>query len=804
MGRFAPLVCASAVIMLQVVDAQVARQPRRQAPSAAARAALPVRRVVLYKNGVGYFEHLGTVRDAGRVNIDFNSGQLDDALKSLTALDLGNGRVTGISCNSEAPVQQRLAALRLPVGERATLPDLLTAMRGARLEVRSGDRVVTGRLLGVERRTIANGTAQTWRDELSLVSDAGEIRTVELTPSVTVRLAERDSADQVGSYLGLLASNRAPDRRRMTIDTAGTGERTLLVSYVSEVPIWKTSYRIVLSPDGETPILQGWAIVDNTTAEDWTNVDLSLVAGAPQSFIQQISQPRYARRPVVQPAQAVLLTPQTHDPTLTVGVGRLHGAVRDTASGVLPGVTVRILDAQRRTVATSGTDRGGNYAINSLLPGTYRVEFMLNGFNPEFAEVTIAEDSDATQNATLRIGAPREAITVTGESPSRGGGFGVGIGGGTGGGSYRAGNPPNAVAEAVQAPPPPLPPGADMVARLQNVQAAASPRELTDLFEYRLTSPISIPRNQSALVPILNARATVERVSVWNGGMGAQPLRALWLTNTTGLTLDGGSFTVLDEGAFAGEGLVEPLKPEEKRLLSYAVDLGVQVESRLGDERKFVTRLTAQHGVLIEHREQRARRVYTIRNNDTTPRTILIEHPTRGGWSLANGVKPVETSVRAYRFSVAGPAKKTTTFTVEETQPIETRYEVAKLTDDQVKVLVRDVGDRPELEAALGPILAAKRSIAELTASLADRHAQLEQLGADQARIRENLHALSDTKGDKKLLKRYTAQLSEAEDRMEALRKERTEIDRDFQRRNAELATMIEELALSIDVRHPE
>src|SRR5215471_3486509 len=115
MRRFTPLVCASAVVLLQVVDAQVARPPRRPAPAAAARATLPVRRVVLYKNGVGYFEHLGTVRDAGRVNIDFNSSQLDDALKSLTALDLGNGRVTGISYNSEAPVQQRLAALRLPV-----------------------------------------------------------------------------------------------------------------------------------------------------------------------------------------------------------------------------------------------------------------------------------------------------------------------------------------------------------------------------------------------------------------------------------------------------------------------------------------------------------------------------------------------------------------------------------------------------------------------------------------------------------------------------------------------------------------
>src|SRR5262249_35583821 len=89
------------------------------------------------------------------------------------------------------------------------------------------------------------------------------------------------------------------------------------VSYISEVPIWKSTYRLVLSDDARKPILQGWAIVDNTIGQDWTNVDLSLVAGAPQSFVQQISQPYYARRPVVPLPPAVQLQPQTHGATLT-------------------------------------------------------------------------------------------------------------------------------------------------------------------------------------------------------------------------------------------------------------------------------------------------------------------------------------------------------------------------------------------------------------------------------------------------------------------------------------------------------
>src|SRR6202050_5646602 len=116
----------------------------------------------------------------------------------------------------------------------------------------------------------------------------------------------------------------------MTIATAGSGERRLYVSYVSEVPIWKTTYRIVLpSKAGEEPLLQGWAIVDNTVGEDWNDVELSLVAGAPQSFIEQLSQPYYARRPVVPLPESAQLTPQTHEGSMLGGLGGLLGVITD-------------------------------------------------------------------------------------------------------------------------------------------------------------------------------------------------------------------------------------------------------------------------------------------------------------------------------------------------------------------------------------------------------------------------------------------------------------------------------------------
>ena len=172
---------------------EVAERPHASASddSKVAIEKLPVRRVVLYKNGVGYFEHLGHVRGSQDVHIDFTSAQLNDVLKSLTVLDLDGGRISGVDYNSEAPLARRLATLRLALGARPTVSEFLGALRGARVEVRSGvGPPITGKLLSVERKTrnATNWTVET--DEISLISDTGEVRTVDLNPATSVRITE--------------------------------------------------------------------------------------------------------------------------------------------------------------------------------------------------------------------------------------------------------------------------------------------------------------------------------------------------------------------------------------------------------------------------------------------------------------------------------------------------------------------------------------------------------------------------------------------------------------------------------------
>jgi len=251
---------------------------------------LPVKRIVLYKNGIGYFEHSARVHGNQELTIDFTTAQLNDVLKSLTAVDLGEGRISSVRYNSIAPLNERLRALRLPFGEQVTREEFLTALRGARVDVKSGSASAAGRLLSVDKVRRGNGKGD-FVDvtEFSIVSDAGEMRNFELGPATSVRLAERELNDEVGRYLSLIGSSRARDLRRMTLTATGTGDRDIFVSYISEVPIWKSTYRIIFSDkSNEKPLLQGWAIVDNTVGEDWKDVQLSLIAGAPQSFIQDI------------------------------------------------------------------------------------------------------------------------------------------------------------------------------------------------------------------------------------------------------------------------------------------------------------------------------------------------------------------------------------------------------------------------------------------------------------------------------------------------------------------------------------
>ncbi len=331
-------------------------------------------------------------------------------------------------------------------------------------------------------------------------------------------------------------------------------------------------------------------------------------------------------------------------------------------------------------------------------------------------------------------------------------------------------------------------------------QADANGQALGDLFQYQLRDPVTIRRNQSALVPILAGDVEAERVALWNASSGsARPLRAVWLTNSTGLTLDGGSFSVIDGEAFAGEGLVQPMKPAERRLLSYAADLGVQVVPRNENQPSSITRVAINRGLLIQYTEQRQQTTYVVRNEDTDPRVIVIEHPVRAGWSIGGSSKPDETTAQWNRFRVPIAAKTTVNFVVDESRIGQTQYAINSMTDDQITVLVRGQFITPAIEAQLREAMRQKTEIARLAGEMGKRQAEIDTIGRDQQRVRENMQALKGSAEEKQLLQRYVKQLDEQETRLGTLRQELQSLTTEHTQAQASLNAFIAGLSTGTD-----
>jgi hypothetical protein len=751
---------------------------------------LPITRVVLYKSGIGYFEHLANVTGNQSLAVQFTGDQLDDVLKSLTAVDLGNGRVAGISYDSPTPAERRLRALRVPLAPDATTLQMLQALRGSRVEVKSANgAVVTGRVLHVERRVRPqSGGTIAERDELTLVSDAGEITTVDVGSNTRVRITDADLRQDVARYLDIAATNSDRSQRRVVLSTVGDGTRQVMVSYVGEAAVWKTTYRLIFPSSGGQPTLQGWALVDNVSAADWTNVELSLVAGAPQAFRQPLSAPLFASRPVVPLAAGTGLTPQLHAGALTGGTARLAGVVRDEGSSVLPGVTV-IVTTGAMEIARAITNGEGRYEIQGLPPGAFQVRAELPGFRTAQDLVALSDNGIAQRNLTMSVGELAETITVSAESPVRSvprpnanaPAFRMGAAGGT----------------AASPPPPPSPAAlAEQLLLTQSISASGA--DLGDLFEYKLADPVTIRRNQSALVPILQTAVGVERLSLWNEHMGLRPRRAIWLRNTSPLTLDAGSLSIVEAGAFAGEGLVEALKPNQRRLVTYAADLGAQVNARATDSPMRVVRLRAANGVVTQESEQRWRRTYTIRNDDRDTRTVMIEHPVRTDWKLIGDVTPDESTSGVHRFRVSVPPGQTATLDVDEIKPGTTTFQVTQLHRDRLRVLVTSAVSRDQVEQAMVPIFAKSAELDQIEKAWEAAVGEVQQITADQDRVRENIKALGDSQAERRLLERYTRQLDDQENRVDALRKAQA----DYQTRQARAERELNDLiaAMTFDV----
>src|SRR6266498_742502 len=352
----------------------------------------------------------------------------------------------------------------------------------------------------------------------------------------------REDLDQ---YLSILQSTIHKNLRKLTISTTGQGERDLFLSYVVEAPVWKTTYRVVLDAKSK-PFLQGWALVDNVQDEDWNDVTLSLVSGAPVSFIQDLQQPRYKRRPVVGMPDDVTIAPQIPQASLGTtlgfasGGGVIEGVVKDMNGSAITNAEIRATQTSTGAEITATTDANGRYRLRGLPPGTYRVRVDVSGFKSAVIErLKLASGTLARNDFQMQVGTVSEAVTVMADKKS----------------SLPL-NGRDYLNMARMAPG-----AAAMRDEDSGVEADVETQDIGELFEYRIAHPVTIKRNSSALIPILQNQIEGESVSLYNREAREQnPMSALYLNNTTGLTLESGPLTIIENDTYAGEALTDRIK----------------------------------------------------------------------------------------------------------------------------------------------------------------------------------------------------------------------------------------------------
>ena len=657
--------------------------------SRAAEPALPLEKVVLFTSGVGFFQHGGKVDGDAQVEMAFKSEQINDLLKSMVLEDRDGGTVAAVSYASRDPITKTLGTFAVNLTDNPSIGQILGRLRGARIEVEAAPPA-SGTIVGVEKRTVPVGDDQTVEKEFVTILTKEGLRTLALDTITRLKLLDERLQGELEKALAVLALGTDNDRKSVTLDFAGKGARRVRVGYVQEAPVWKTSYRVVLgAEDGkaaekdkdkkqEKALLQGWAIVENTTDQDWKDVRMSLVSGRPISFRMDLYQPLYVPRPEVRQELYASLLPQQYGQDL---------AKRD------------------REFAAAGERQG-------------RIQLA----RPEQAATGLRGAAAAYAPAESSVVGDEKALSL------------------------------------------------DMAANAGSIQSVAQGATLGELFRYEIAKPVSIARQRSAMLPIVSEQIEAEKVSIYDDRVLAKhPLAGLRLVNSTKLNLMQGPVTVYDGDVYAGDARVEDLAPGSERLVSYAVDLDVEVAPRTEPHPEEIVSVKLAKGTLVVTRKLARRKIFEIKNSAADAVKLLVEHPREEPWKLVAPEKPAETTRDRYRFAVTAEPGKPVTLEVAEEQQTLQQLALVNTDDSTILFFTNAKQTSPAVKEALTAVIERKREIERFVQERAKREQEVNVVGQEQERIRQNMAQLERTSD---LYTRYVQKFAVQEDRVETLRKE--------------------------------
>ena len=665
------------------VDQQGARVPAE--PS--------LRRVTLYKHGLAAFQWDAVAGEDGVLVLPVPAQQIDDVLKSLLVVVADGSGVASVSYAVDEPLERQLRNFGVNLQHIAGLADLLGRMIGATVRFQRGSEDLRGQIIATEifdRPMREQVVREEW---LLLLLENGAIERVELPEIRNLEVMKGETAERLSAQLDLLRTANQPDVARLVL-TAAPGT-ALALGYVAEAPVWKMTYRIVLPTNAEDkPFLQGWAILENTGATDWKDVELALISGMPLSFTLDLRHPRFRARPVAAIPEIEAIAPPVAE-----------GAIVEMAEQA---------------------------------PSEDEFDMMATGDEAQMRRVASAG----------RFAAPKA----------------------------------RAMPGALAAAPPALLP--------------TTTRSVGELFEYHIDRPVTIPAQQAALIPVLAGAIEGSAVSVYNVAVYADhPLNAVRLRNSTDLTLDAGPITVLRDDTYAGEALVDVIKPDETRLVPYAVDLGCRVESRQQTSQRTMSRVRVRRGVLQYDLRETATTTYQLTSVTDDRRTVIIEHPVRAGWERPEP-SPIETTASYHRYETPLPPRQGVRFVVRESHTLVEQLVLLTSGGEQIAWLITQTNDDPQVAPVLRRVAAQFRAVSEQKAAVVRTQAEIDALVAEQARLRSNLQALGQGREERDLARRYVDELARSEDRMAELQSALRTAQQAMDEATAALHAMIDQLEL--------
>jgi hypothetical protein len=652
---------------------------------------LPIAQAVLFSSGVGYFQREGEVEGDARVDLSFQVQDINDLLKSMVLQDMNHGQISAVSYESRDPVAKTLRSFAINLTRNPGFGQILNQARGERVEVTSQATgaaqpgTLTGTIMGVEKKYQQVNKDSVVEVEMLNLWCAEGMRGVKLSEVQRVRFLNAVMENEVRRALEVLSQSHDTQKKAVSLNFTGKGKRHVKVSYVVENPIWKTSYRLVLDKEGK-PFLQGWAVVENPSDEDWNGVRMALVSGRPISFQMDLYQPLYVPRPVVEPELFASSRPQTYSGDMNI---------RELA--------LKVPDVPAKDQA--------HKKLRSRKNGAAKEEEEEE--EPEEDEV-MAKDA----KGSIKPERARKALDKI-QLAERG------------------------------------------------VGSVATASNLGDFFQYVIDHPVTLPRQKSAMIPIVNKAVEGSKVSIYNERtLAKHPLLGLRLKNTTGTHLMQGPITVFDKNTYAGDARILDLQKGEERLISYAIDLGTEVEPVAKRDPDRFTQVKIVKGILQTNTKVREIKTYNLKNRSEHDRVVLIEHPNRADFKLMGKDEPKDKASDVYRFEVKVKAGKTASQEVIEERDIFSQTIISNLDDNTMKLVFSSNVTDPKVVTAIKKSQDLKSKISETQRELALAQQKLADLERDQTRIRANL---KETPEGAAAYKKYLAKLDAQEGEIDKL-----------------------------------